>query len=322
MYVSSTSLSSPPLSHHRHVGDSARADRMSPRQAEPQRVDDDSSGRTDTRGPRNPLVAAMLQAMQGLVGTTPATATTDATAAAPATGTNTTTTTAPTTSTADDAASLKEAAVAFAHELFGALRELGASGNGERRHGWHHDGHHGGNGHGYGNLAQRLDRLATRLEGSAGTVDSEPPPTPLPAGATDPVVQPAPAPSPTIPTTDTTTVADATATGATLPTASTPVSLPAVADDDAPAAGGIHITININLGGAGAASGPLDKIKSAFEQLFKALQPAAADTTAGADGASNKLVSFLRSMAQSLRSSGDTAATSMPTRSGLVNLVA
>lgn len=310
MSISSISLSNP--SHRRHLGDVNGAERLAPRQAEPQRVDDDSGSATDTRGPRNPLVAAMLQAMQGLVSTAPATA-----PASDATGTPTT----PATTSADDAASLKEAAVAFAHELFGALREAGGRAGGEGHHGWHHHGNHGD---GYANLAQRLERLATKLEGSTNTSGSaatpSPTPTPLPAPATDPVAQPAPVTLADTPAADGT--APATDTSATVPTTSTPVSLPAVADGDDSTAGGIHITININLGGSGSdtSSSPLGKLKSAFGLLFKALQPTSSDTTSASDSTSDKLVTFLRSMAQSLRSVGDTA--SAPTRGGLVNLVA
>ena len=79
----------------------------------------------------------------------------------------------------EPAGALKDAAMAFAHELFDALRSLGAGDGGTggntdghdgaehrgRAHGHHH--HHHGHRGGYGDLAQRLERLAGSVDAPA-----------------------------------------------------------------------------------------------------------------------------------------------------------
>jgi hypothetical protein len=115
---------------------------------------------------RHPLVAAMMQALSSLM---PAKA---PTAIDPAGATASTT---PASTDAVPAPGLKEAAQAFAHELFDALRsprdrrgggEDGAHVHGHRSHHRHH-GHVHGHGRGYGNLAHRLEALASEVASAA-----------------------------------------------------------------------------------------------------------------------------------------------------------
>jgi hypothetical protein len=246
--------------------------------------------RSDGPGRRNPLVAAMMSALQSLMPSRPDT---------PAAATNATTpaaTTATTASTAAPAGTLRDAAYAFAHELYSALRGSGSGGRGDDdggerppRHHHHHHHHRSEGNSGYGDLAQRLTALAQKLDGGAQASATT-------RAAAAPVTQPAATASP-VPT--------VTAT----PAASTPT---------------VNITININLGGTAAAN-PAPKpaaspLVDAFKHLFDALNPSA---TATGSSPTERLVAFLRQMAQSLNTGSDaTDAPSVPRSGGLLSVSA
>ena len=263
------------------------------------RHDDDGATRTagtpatDGPGRRTPLVNAMMSALRSLM---PSTATAPAAAAAPATPATPGATATPATATtaADPAATLREAAYAFAHELYSALR----NGGGERGHrghdndhGEHHHRHHHRHreGGGYGDLAQRLTALATTLGGSAATPSQAPAPVATPVAET-PVAEPAPI--------------------------STTPATPAAAA----AAGNINITININFGAASAPATPSasSPLVDAFKNLLTAL-----GNGSGAGNASptERLTSFLRQMAESL-SSANAPAPATPASGSLLNVSA
>lgn len=212
---------------------------------------------------RNPLVSAMLQAVKGLAGpATTATPSSDAVAASDAA------TQAGKAASANQASALKDAAAAFAHELFGAISEFGSRAVAHHDHGRHR-------GHAYGHLAQRLDTLAAKLEAGATT-----------SATTQTTVQ-----------TEATATTASTSTRATPDATETPVSRPADANAT---------------------------LVAAFEQFVRALNPSAAKAADAADGstasASQKLASFLRSIAQSLRAGPAAAQSAVPVAGSLVNL--
>lgn len=180
---------------HRHEDDDSDAAPAAPARA------------TDGPGRRNPLVAAMMSALKSLMpsGASTAAATTPSAPAAASTAVATTTTAATTAATstattatatpaaADPATALRDAAYAFAHELYNALRggnSGGGQGDGEgahhhhRRHHHHHHRAERSEG-GYGDLAQRLTALAQKLDGTAASPTPATPTTPVtPAAAT------------------------------------------------------------------------------------------------------------------------------------------
>ena len=141
-----------------------------PRTDAPQRQrchDRDEAERSAAPAPRrNPLVAAMMQALGSLMPSSKTTTAQDTKTAA----TDSSATAA--AATPDASSSLKDAAMAFAHELFNALRSTGSGRDGGdsasesgRVHGHGH--HHHGHGRGYGDLAQRLERLASEVAAPA-----------------------------------------------------------------------------------------------------------------------------------------------------------
>jgi hypothetical protein len=111
----------------------------------------DDAARSESPARRDRLVSAMMQALQGLAQVHAAA---EPTPAAPDQA-------APSASEAGPAsapgADVTQAAMAFAHELYAALRSDGEG----------HPGRHLGWTRGYGNLAHRLDALAQTLEASA-----------------------------------------------------------------------------------------------------------------------------------------------------------
>lgn len=311
-------------------------------------------------GRRNPLVAAMMQALQSLMPASSGTATTAPSAATSATATGTaaastaaatTTTTADTATPATDVATptdspstdakpavdLKQAAMAFAHELFHALKGNGQEGgDGDsgrgygRGHGHHH--HHGSDraaGSGYGDLAQRLEALAQQLGGTstpaaAGTATTAT--AAAPSAGTDAA---AAAGAPTTPAASTTAAA-----GATAATAATTLT-----------GQGLSITIHIELAGGTAAkptpaTGSDSRLLSAFKDLLNALNPtgstaapssttststestASTSTVAPASTPAQKLAAFLHQMAQALSPSAAAASTSLPATGSLLNVTA
>lgn len=183
--------------------------RAAPRPA----ADDDSAGDQRRVGKRNPLVDAMMTALQelGLTGTTAAKApaaivaattavgSTDAAAAvspapapftsgtttAAASSSDSTTSNAPTATTSSDAQSnsetLPQAVAQFAHALWSALGGIGTSrpsdaDRGDSGHGHRHHHAHRSQ-HGYDGLAQRLESLATANDPASTTTDSTSPAT-------------------------------------------------------------------------------------------------------------------------------------------------
>ena len=256
--------------------------------------------RSDGPGRRNPLVAAMMSALQSLMPTSasvtpkaPATAASSTTATSPAatstTAAATTATPATTTNTADPATDLREAAYAFAHELYSALRGSGSgqgsgdsnnSDDGGEHHRHHHHHHRSEGSSGYGDLAQRLTALAQKLDG----------------GSTAPAAAATPASA--------ATPAAATTTSATPAAAAvTPAATPAATGTT------INLTININLGGtAAAAPAPTAATQTAssplidaFKHLVEVLNPAGTAASTG-PSPTERLSAFLRQMAQSLSS--------------------
>lgn len=302
------------------------------------RGDDDGPGR------RNPLVGALMQALKGLMAeagtTTPASAPT----AGPTAAAAPTPTSAPATANQVSPAStsntgdLKDAAVAFAHELFSALRSVGNDevGRSRHHHHHHHHGHHGhGHGHrreggGYGNLAQGLRDLARTIDvpkaASAPPSVSTPPAvpatpaTPVPVSAT-PVVPPSVTTNPTLPP-----------TGAASAAPTIDSLLPALAAAPAGASVEININIQIKFNTAAAPTAPAgatpakaeSPLLAAFKQLMDKLNPSAADsgstatTTADAADATSpeaKLKAFLLGIADALtggRSGSNAADTAAP----------
>lgn len=196
---------------------------------------------------RDPLVAATLQAAQG-------------------------------TANAEAATTLKDAAVAFAHELFGALRDISAR---SVEHAHPQRGRH----HAYGNLAQRLDALASRIEaGSLATPES--------AAAPEPIV-------------DTATEAAAVAE---VPDEAQPVDLAQAEPAETPEA-----TTESRLVTA------FERLVRA--QNPGAAKASAAEAGAGS-ASSTQLADFLRRVAQALRSNGPAADAHAPMAGSLVNLSA
>ncbi len=225
--------------------------------------DDDGERRSEAPQRRgNPLVSAMMTALGALM---------------PAG-----------TSDATRSDSLKDTAEAFAHELFDALRGNDDKGGGGRAHGHGH--RHHGERRGYGDLAQRLDRLASQVDAPAAT-----------------------------PVSSTTTIS------ASLGMASFSASV-----DGASASAElsvttlqIEITQQTTTAAAAKAESPL---QAAFRQLFDALQPAgSASAPAGNASASGTggLSGFLRQLADALRNgSGADDHTTAPATGSLLSLAA
>jgi len=244
---------------------------------------------------RNPLVAAMMQALGSLMPSSKTTAAQDPTSATAAAGDTPTPGTAAATTT-DASGNLKDAAMAFAHELFNALRSAGsgrdggdsASENG-RVHGRGHHHHHG---HGYGDMAQRLERLA------------------------DQVAAPATASQPAQPD-----AADVSIT-ASLTTASISTTSNGAGGSSTTSVNLTTLSLNLTQQPAAANAAKQESpLLSAFRKLFDALQPASTGDAAKPDAASG-LSSFLRQLAQSLRSGQDAAAQALPTQGSLLSVAA
>ncbi len=262
-----------------------------PRTDAPQRRhrhDSDDGPRNETSAPRrNPLVAAMMQALGSLMPSSKTTAAQDT--ASPATDAAATAA----ASSPDASSTLKDAAMAFAHELFNALRSAGSGREGGdsasesgRVHGRGHH-HHG---HGYGDMAQRLERLADQVAAPS-----------TPAKPSQPA-QP-----------DTAAVSiTASLTTASINTTSNSAD------------GSNTTSVNLSLTQQPAAANAAKQespLLSAFRKLFDALQPASAADAAKPDAASG-LASFLRQLAQSLRNGQDAAAPAVPTQGSLISVAA
>lgn len=314
--------------------------------------DDDSVRRNDDApGRRNPLVNALMQALKGLMAPSAAPAAAPATAAAP-TEPAATVTTAPVEATAaaaetapaadasatttatstptDKAGELKDAAYAFAHELFSALRSVredsgrdrsdgdrdGGRGHGHRHHAAHHHGHrHGGRGdNNYADLAQGLRTLAARIDSPATA--ATPPVNTTPPAATSPA--PLAVDSATSP-----------ATEFTPPVTDTP-DTPAAAAGVGPTTGvsvDIQINIQIKFSSSTTTTAPApaedSPLLAAFKRLMDQLNPQAAGGAEAANAASpeEKLKSFLLGIADALRGNGESAA-SRPAIGSLIDIAA
>lgn len=303
------------------------AERTGKHKPDHQHDDDDRRHMDDSERPgrRNPLVNAMMQALQGLIGSAgsgQAAGIAPAPAAqqpveAPAAGAPIST--EPATAVdeppvampkLDKAArgELKDAAAAFAHELFNALRGDGESDEVGRHHPGrgHHFGHHHRHGHGgerfentYSNLVQRLQELAAGLGRTqpqaaasvepARSVTTSLPDTPEAAAlaAAETELQPVPSqPGET---------AAAVAVTSGVPTTASRI--------------GIGISFNINItveftamAGAAQAASPL---LAAFENLLEKLQTTvpAAGTDDDAASPTDRLRQFLLGIASSLQTS-------------------
>ena len=269
------------------------------RQSNPSADAPGQSAKVDAPVRRNTLVAAMMQAMQSLVGASPlsasppganpaapATITITATATATsnaATPTNATSATsvgpadAPTAAPSRAPVDFKQLTHAFAHAIYSALRgaeDASDSGRGGRPENPGHQGHHGHHGVSkstYGDLAQRLETLAQSL-GSTPTAPADP----VAPTATVPVVQD---PAPTGPTT----------AAPTTPTTAAPADSP---------------------------------LLSAFKDLLSALAPSTPPNAATADPASAKLAAFLHQIAQSLGLGSSEPASDVPASGSLINVTA
>jgi len=252
--------------------------------------DRDEAGHCDAAAPRrNPLVAAMMQALGSLMPSSKTTAAPDSKAAA----TDASSASGTATVTADASSSLKDAAMAFAHELFDALRSTGSGRDGRdsasergRVHG--HGRHHHGHGRGYGDLAQRLERLAAEVAAPAQPAQTD--------GAAVSI------------TASLTTASISTTSDAADGSSSTSVNL---------------TTVNLSLTQQAAQTqAPKESpLLSAFRKLFDALQPATIGDAAKPDAASG-LSTFLRQLAQSLRSGQDADAPALPTQGSLLSVAA
>ena len=234
----------------------------------------------------------MMQALGSLMPSSKTTAAPDSKAAA----TDASSTSGTATANADASSSLKDAAMAFAHELFDALRSTGSGRDGSdsasergRVHG--HGRHHHGHGRGYGDLAQRLERLAAEVAAPA---------KPAQQAQTD---------------------GAAVSITASLTTAS--ISTTSDAADGSSSTSVNLTTVNLSLTQQAAqAQAPKESpLLSAFRKLFDALQPATGGDAAKPDAASG-LSTFLRQLAQSLRNGQEAAETALPTQGSLISVAA
>jgi hypothetical protein len=259
-----------------------------PRTDAPQRQrchDRDDGERGDAPAPRrNPLVAAMMQALGSLMPSPRTTSAQDVKTAA----TDASAATAP----ADTSGSLKDAAMAFAHELFDALRAAGSGRDGGdsasesgRVHGHGH--HHHGRGRGYGDLAQRLERLAAQVTAPAAPAQPD----------------------------------AAVSITASLTTASLSTTSEGADGSSTTSVNLTTVKLSLTQQAAPADAAKESPLLAAFRKLFDALQPAAGSDAAKPDAASG-LASFLRQLAQSLRSGQDVAATAVPTQGSLISVAA
>ena len=294
------------------------------RQSNPSADAPGQSAKTDAPARRNPLVAALLEALQGLVPAVPPAATTAAPASVAATATATTTAAVATASTsgvptatlapaAAPAATpapssapvdLKQLAYAFAHELYSALRSAGSGeddgpARGDRPENPGNNGHHGLSKGAYGDLARGLEALARSL-GTAPMATL--PPSSAPANAVTPATTPV-APPAALDGAGATPSASAVST--TVPTA-----VPTTTVTTAPAA-------------TPAAAAPADSpLLAAFKGLLAALAPSTAPGTSSTGSASEKLAAFLHQMAQSLGLGSSAPASSLPAPGSLLNVTA
>lgn len=265
----------------------------------------EASTRAESPARRDRLVSAMMQALQGLAPAAaavaaPAAPTAAATAGpgAPAEATPTPTVAGPGPGAGTD---LTPAAMAFAHELYAALRSDGEG----------HPGRHLGWTRGYGNLAHRLDALAQTIEASA---------TPMSATGS------------TTTKNATSTTNTSTATGDTsatpTPTMSATPQTPTLATSaTAPLAGGMATAATSTAAPAPATSAPAaappasteSPLLGAFERLSSAMAPAASGSTSASSSIVEELADFLRTVARALTPGSDVAS-ALPAQGSLLDV--
>ncbi len=269
----------------------------------------------DGPGARNPLVGAMLMALKGLMqmdsgNPAPTDATAAAAPAAEAAATDVGVAEAgvrPSGAGGTSRGELKEAAIAFTHELFSALRN--SEDDGDDKKSWHrqhdnglHLGHFRGKGHGsgaaYGDLAQRLRDLAANLDQAArpAAVDALAAPDVTTAGMTDAM-------------TDEPLVSTAPEQFDDMPEEANPLA--ALAADESPdVAVSVSINIDVQFSGglplADAASGAdqpaqTSPLLAAFEKLMDKLGAAGGDPAAGEPTPTDRLRQFLLGIADALK---------------------
>jgi hypothetical protein len=278
----------------------------------------------------NPLVGALMKALQGLVATPAAGGTTGTSPAPTEPGVTAPATPAPATGL-DGTGELREAAIAFANELFGALRSAGREHDDRGRHRGHgHDGHPGHhNGWGRGGRrdddAGRFEGLVGRLQALARTLGSPREELVSPAPISSPAPDGSGAGTSNLPTATPSTGAEA------LPAAATvPGTLP-VAPTSTQAANGriginLTITVQLDLGQAGADTAPQadqpSPLLAAFQQLMDRLNPDQTGTASTPNDTAARLKTFLLDMATALSAGGQGNAGLQPPVGGLVNLSA
>lgn len=280
--------------------------------------DEAAQASRENRPARNPLVSAMMEALKGLMPASEAPATSGSGDAAPAAATDA-------SIAKDNAKALKEAAYGFAHELFQALKSVGASaaeGSGDagrcRPHRCGGYGDQAGGAKAYGGLAQGLQKLAQSLAPAAAATTAT---TATEATGAASTTADAAATTPAAP--DTTAAAEP-AKASELTTVKTPASTAST--------GNITINLTLNIGTAanattdGAAAAEKSPLLAAFEKLMKALNGGtdavtASESTADAKKPAELLQAFLQQIAKSL---GGTAAVAeaLPAKGSLIDVSA
>lgn len=265
----------------------------------------DASARAGVPARSDRLVSAMMQALQGLApaastvaAPTAPTAVSAAEPGAPAEAAATPTVAGPGPAAGSD---LNQAAMAFAHELYAALRSDSDG----------HPGRHLGWTRGYGNLSHRLNALAQTIEANAASMSATGSTTTK--GATS--------------TTNTSAAIGDTSASPTPTLGVTPQSTMPVTSATAPLADGLATAATATTAPAPAPSAssaaPPARIESplldAFERLSSAMAPTASGSTSASSSTAEKLADFLRTLAGTLLLGRD-AASELPAQGSLLDV--
>ena len=305
-----------------------RSDRAEAR-AEP--LDDaEARGSGNAAGPLfrgNPLVGALMKALQGLqsgamastsspaVGVQPD-AGVGAQGVAPADSPDSPGTPGPSGLSAGD---LKEAAYAFANELFSALRNV-AQPRDDEGHGRHHGHGHGHHGHthtGWGRGGRREDDpgrfggLVDRLQALAGRIASPQPAESTAAANTDTAAAAGSATPPATPAAQPTPPSAA----ATVPTTPSTMAVQVTAI-------GIQVDIQVRFDLGAPAQDQGSPLLAAFQQLMDKLSPSPQGSANDTENAASRLKTFLLDMASALTAGGQRGTVVQAPVGGLVNLTA
>lgn len=350
MSITSTSLSFTFVSMYAppSAKQTAPTERCAPAETAPQH----SCGESRPAGRPNRLVEAMMSALRELgfgnesnLPATPSTAPApsaagpvaaamEQSAAAPATPVNADAIVSPNAAKPGEVAeapqvSIESAVRQFAHELFGALRQVGrgesfdrgsdrgsdrVQGDGGRRH---HHGHHGWRREGYGDMAQRLNALSQTFAAPAAASAAGASPVSTSVSITF-TIQNGTAPQPlglpgALPA-QAETMSGAAGAGVSNADASQPTETPEVVSPLNAAPEGTSAPTSTAAAAPEATRNPL---LDAFSQLFRALKPQAAQTDMA-----DKLRSFLQTLAQAMRPDGVNQGNPMPQVGALVNVTA